>query len=54
LHGIAENFYRYLAKNIKDEQVILIENTPIPQDIEKSVNYIKYSKGNGFLPHKTT
>jgi hypothetical protein len=53
-NNLAENFYRYLAKNIKDEQVILIENTPIPQDIEKSVNYIKYSKGNGFLPHKTT
>lgn len=53
-NNLAENFYRYLAKNIKDEQVILIENTPIPQDIEKSVNYIKYSKGNGFLPYKTT
>jgi hypothetical protein len=53
-NNLAENFYRYLAKNLKDEQVILIENTPIPQDIEKDVNYIKYSKGNGFLPYKTT
>ena len=47
--NLANNFYRYLAKNIKDEQVILIENTPIPNDIKVEVNYIQFTKGNGFL-----
>ncbi|MCH9739477.1 MAG: hypothetical protein K0U38_01360 [Epsilonproteobacteria bacterium] len=47
--NLANNFYRYLAKNIKDEQVILIENTPIPDDIVDEVNYRKFIKGNGFL-----
>jgi hypothetical protein len=47
--NLANNFYRYLAENIKDEQVILIENTDIPNDIVDKVKYHKFSKGNGFL-----
>lgn len=51
-NNLANNFYRYLADNIKDEQVILIENTDIPDDIVDRVNYKKFSKGNGFLKGK--
>lgn len=47
--NLAENFYRYLSQKIKNEQVILIENTPIPNDIVDEVNYIKFTKGKGFL-----
>lgn len=47
--NLANNFYRYLAENIKDEQVILIENTDIPNDIINKVKYHKFSKDNGFL-----
>ncbi len=50
--NLANNFYRYLAENIKDEQVILIENTDIPDDIIDKVKYHKFSKGNGFLKGK--
>ncbi len=49
--NLAKEFYRYLADNIIDEQVILIENTPIPDDIKDKVNYIEFTKKNGFLPH---
>lgn len=48
--NLAEEFYRYLAKNIIEEQVILIENTPIPDDIKDNVNYKIFTKKNGFLP----
>ena len=51
--NLANNFYRYLAENIKDEQVILIENTDIPDDIINKVKYHKFSKGNGFLKGKS-
>jgi len=47
--NLANNFYRYLADNIKDEQVILIENTDIPNDIIDIIKYHKFSKDNGFL-----
>jgi len=50
--NLASNFYRYLAKNIKDEQVILIENTEIPDDILDEVNYREFRKGKGFLKGK--
>jgi len=50
--NLANNFYRYLAENIKDEQVILIENTDIPDDIINKVKYHKFSKRNGFLKGK--
>lgn len=48
--NLAEEFYRYLANNITEEQVVLIENTPIPEDIKDKVNYIKFTKKSGFLP----
>ena len=48
--NLAEEFYRYLANNIIEEQVILIENTPIPDDIRDKVNYKIFTKKNGFLP----
>jgi len=46
---LAENFYRYLFKNIKDEQVIVIENTDVPNDILKNINFLEFHEGNGFL-----
>jgi len=48
--NLAEEFYRYLAKNIIEEQVVLIENTKVPEDIKSNVNYIEFTKENGFLP----
>jgi DNA repair exonuclease SbcCD ATPase subunit len=48
--NLAEEFYRYLAENIIEEQVILMENTEIPNDIKDNVHYIKFTKENGFLP----
>jgi len=49
-NNLGEQFYRYLYKNIKDEQVILIENTAIPDDLKENVNYKVFDKKNGFLP----
>jgi len=49
-NNLGEQFYRYLYKNIKDEQVILIENTAIPDDLKENVNYKVFDKENGFLP----
>ena len=49
-NNLGEQFYRYLYKNIKDEQVILIENTPIPGDLKEHVNYKAFNKEHGFLP----
>ena len=49
--NLAEEFYRYLANNIIEEQVILIENTPIPDDIKEKINYKVFTKENGFLPN---
>ncbi len=49
-NNLGEQFYRYLSKNIKDEQVILIENTAIPDDLKENVNYKVFTKENGFLP----
>ncbi len=48
--NLAEEFYRYLADNIIEEQVILIENTQVPDNIKDKVNYKKFTKENGFLP----
>jgi len=50
--NLANNFYKYLANNIKDEQVILIENTDIPNDLINQIKYSKFTKGNGFLRGK--
>jgi len=46
---LAENFYRYLFKNIKEEQIIVIENTKVPDDILKKINFLEFHEGNGFL-----
>lgn len=46
---LAINFYQYLYDNIKDEQVIIIENTDVPDDIKEKINYVKYSKNAGFI-----
>jgi len=49
-NNLGEQFYRYLYENIKDEQVILVENTPIPDDLKKHVNCKVFDKEHGFLP----
>ncbi|WP_419777748.1 hypothetical protein [Malaciobacter marinus] len=49
--NLGEQFYRYLYNNIKNEQVILIENTEVPIDIKEDINYIVFDKLNGFLPN---
>jgi len=48
---LGKNFYKYLSSNIINEQVILIENTEVPKEIIKNINYIKYTKENAFLPN---
>lgn len=50
-NNLGEQFYRYLYKNIKEEQVILIENTEVPIDIKEDINHIVFDKSNGFLPN---
>jgi hypothetical protein len=50
-NNLGEQFYRYLYKNIKNEQVILIENTEVPIDIKEDINYVVFDKSNGFLPN---
>jgi len=49
--NLGEQFYKYLYNNIKNEQVILIENTEVPIDIKEDINYIVFDKSNGFLPN---
>lgn len=49
-NNLADNFYRYIHDNIKDEQVILIENTSISEDLKKSVNHYEFTREKGFLP----
>lgn len=51
-NNLAENFYRYLYSNVKHEQVILIENTSLPEDLKPNVNYYEFNRENGFLPKK--
>ena len=46
---LAENFYRYLFEHIKNEQVIIIENTDVPDDILKKINFLEFHEGDGFL-----
>lgn len=53
-NNLGVNFYTYLAENIKDEQVILIENTPIPDDLKDKVNYKEFTKESGCLSKITT
>jgi hypothetical protein len=49
-NNLADNFYQYLYENIKNEQVILIENTPLSVELKKLVNHYEFSRENGFLP----
>jgi hypothetical protein len=48
--NLASNFYKYLAESITDSQVILIENTPVPEELTKNINIIQYTRGFGFIP----
>lgn len=49
-NNLADNFYRYLYNNVKNEQVILIENTPLPDDLKVNVNHYEFTRESGFLP----
>ena len=49
-NNLGEQFYRYLYKNIINEQVILIENTAVPKDLKEKINYKEFTRENGFLP----
>lgn len=49
-NNLADNFYQYLYENIKNEQVILIENTPLSTELKKLVNHYEFTRENGFLP----
>lgn len=51
-NNLADNFYQYLHENIKNEQVILIENTSLSTELKKSVNHYEFTRENGFLPKK--
>ncbi len=51
-NNLANNFYQYLYDNIKREQVILIENTPLSPELKESVNHYEFTRDNGFLPKK--
>lgn len=52
--NLANNFYAYLVKNVVDEQVILIENTEVPENLINKINYIVYTKKHGFIPKEKT
>lgn len=52
-NNLADNFYRYIHNNIKDEQVILIENTSLSEDLKEFVNHYEFTRENGFLPKIT-
>ena len=42
--NMKDNFYRSLTEIIKDEQVIVLENTEPSDDVQTKVNYIHFSK----------
>jgi hypothetical protein len=48
--NLANNFYKYLAKTVISNQVILIENTPVPVELIKTINTVQYTKNHGFIP----
>ena len=57
LHEVTlkDSFYESLAEIIKDEQVIVLENTEPSDDVQNKVNYIHFSKSKetgryGFFP----
>lgn len=47
--NLANNFYSYLVENVINEQVILIENTDVPENLIPKINYIVYTKKHGFI-----
>ncbi|MFX4230193.1 hypothetical protein ACOL3I_01715 [Aliarcobacter butzleri] len=49
-NNLAHNFYKYLYENVKNEQVILIENTPLSDELKKLVNHYEFTREKGFLP----
>lgn len=53
---VKDRFYRDLAVNYKERQVIVLENETPPQDIIDQINYISFTKNPnkgryGFFPH---
>ncbi|WP_339136456.1 MAG: hypothetical protein WGN25_01060 [Candidatus Electrothrix sp. GW3-4] len=48
--NLANNCYKYLHESTNDQQVIIIENTEPPKCLEEEINFIKFSKENGFIP----
>lgn len=49
-NNLADNFYKYLYENVKNEQVILIENTSLQNELKDKVTHYKFNRENGFLP----
>ena len=50
-NNLAHNFYKYLYENVKNEQVILIENTSLQNELKDKVTHYKFNRENGFLPN---
>ena len=49
-NNLADNFYKYLYENVKNEQVILIENTSLQNELKDKVTHYEFNRENGFLP----
>lgn len=52
---VKQAFYRYLYKNFKDVQVIILENIDPPEDIQEKIKYYHFTKDRrlgryGFIP----
>ena len=39
-----------IYENVKNEQVILIENTSLQNELKDKVTHYEFNRGNGFLP----
>ncbi|MDR6926865.1 AAA family ATPase [Pseudomonas sp. BE134] len=53
-HEVKDSFYRSLAKNFREQQVIVVENDEPPKDIEEFACLIKFTASSsgrgGFIP----
>lgn len=54
--GLKEKFYKYLATNHKEAQIIIIENEHPPKNLIKNINYVDFTKNPsqgryGFFPY---
>ena len=54
---VKDHFYRNLAENYNDRQVIIIENEDPPEDIHQNINLIKFTKNRhmgryGLFPYR--